>query len=55
MLIINNLHLEDKKINYNKFMPALSRALNEFACFYKCEKIELSKNIPSNIKRKITI
>ena len=55
ILIINNLHLEHKKINYNKFMPAISRALNEFACFHKCEKIELSKKIPANIKRKITI
>jgi uncharacterized protein YcaQ len=37
------------------FMPALSRALNEFACFHKCEKIELSKNIPTKISHKITI
>lgn len=55
ILIINNLHLEDKKINYNKFIPALSRAIRDFADFHNCEKIDLSKNIPSKISHKITI
>ncbi len=55
ILIINNLHLEDKKINYNKFIPALSRTLKDFADFHNCEKIELSKNIPAKISHKIKI
>jgi len=46
ILIINNLHLENKKINYNEFMPALSSALNNFARFNKCAKTDFSKQIP---------
>jgi uncharacterized protein YcaQ len=55
ILIINHLHLEDKKINYNKFIPALSRTLKDFADFHNCEKIELSKSIPTKISHKIKI
>lgn len=55
ILIINNLHLEDKKIDYNKFIPALSSAIKDLADFHNCEKIDLSKNIRSRISYKITI
>lgn len=52
-LIINNLHLEDKNLNYNKFIPAFSDALKNFARFNTCEKIQFNKNIPSKIRRYI--
>ncbi len=55
ILIINNLHLEHKKINYTKFIPALTRALKDFVDFHNCEKIELNRNIPAKISHKITI
>lgn len=55
ILIIKNLHLEDKKIDHNKFIPALSHAIEDLADFHNCEKIDLSKNIPSRIFHKITI
>lgn len=55
ILIINNLHLENKKMNYNKFMPALARALKDFAHFHKCEKIELNKRIPTKLRHKINV
>ncbi len=53
-LIINNLHLEDKKLDFKTFIPALSQCLKDFARFHKCEDIELSKNIPARIRRLIS-
>jgi hypothetical protein len=50
-----NLFLKKQLLINPKLPEGKAGALNEFACFHKCEKIELSKNIPSNIKRKITI
>ncbi len=52
--IINNLHLEGKKLDLKTFIPALSKCLKEFARFHKCEEIELSKNIPARIRRMIS-
>jgi len=52
-LIINNLHLEDKKIDFKTFIPALSRSLHEFAHFNNCEKIELNNKISSQIRHVI--
>lgn len=53
ILIINNLHLENKKIDYKKFRPALAEVLNELSRFHNCEKIEFNKKIPSKITRAI--
>jgi len=53
-VIINNLYLEDKKLDLKTFVPALSKCLKKFAHFHKCEEIELSKNIPARIRRIIS-
>lgn len=54
VFIVNNLHLEGKKLDLKTFIPALSKCLKEFARFHKCEEIELSKNIPTRIRRIIS-
>ncbi len=53
ILIINNLHLSDKKLDHKTFIPALSQSLREFAHFNKCEEIQLSKKIAPKIRHKI--
>lgn len=55
ILIVNNLHLEEKELNYNRFFPALSRALSEFARFHNCEKIQLNEEIPAKIRREVLV
>ena len=54
VLIINNLHIENKDLDYNEFMPALSTTLNKFASFHNFEKIEFSKKVPAKIKHNIS-
>jgi len=53
-LIINNLHLESKKLDYGCFFPDFAHTLKEFSDFNNCETIHLSKQIPAKIVRKIT-
>ena len=53
ILKINNIHFENKKIDYKKFIPSLSSALKDFARFNDCNNIEINKKIPSKIKRNI--
>jgi uncharacterized protein YcaQ len=48
-LLIQNLHLHDNRIDYKKFGPAFTRALNDFAEFHKCPKIQFNKNISKKI------
>ncbi len=53
ILIINNLHLESKKLDYGHFSPAFSNSLKEFANFNKCKTIQLNKQIPAKVTRNI--
>ena len=53
IFFINNIHLEDKKLDYIQFMPALAQTLNDFCRFHDCEKVALNKNIPAKIRRYI--
>lgn len=53
-LSINNLHIEVRGLDYSTFGPAFGRALNEFARFHNCPKIEFTNNIPSKIIRNIS-
>ncbi len=52
--IINNLHIEDKKLDHKTFIPALSQCLKEFAHFHECDEIELNKNIPARMRRMLS-
>lgn len=51
ILLIQNLHLHDHHINYKQFGPAFVQALNDFAEFHKCPKIQINKNISHKILR----
>ncbi len=50
-LIINKLHIEDRKLDLKTFIPALSRCLKEFARFHACDEIKLNIRIPARIRR----
>ena len=49
ILIINNLHLEDKKLDYDCFFPAFTNSLKEFSKFNNCDTVQLNKNIPEKV------
>lgn len=54
VLIINNLHLGNTKLDHRQFLPKLSQTLSAFAQFHDCNRIELRK-IPPIIKNKLAI
>jgi uncharacterized protein YcaQ len=47
--LIQNLHLHNNRIDYKRFGPAFAQALNDFAQFHKCPKIQFSKSISHKI------
>jgi uncharacterized protein YcaQ len=47
--LVQNIHLLDHRINYKRFGPAFVLALNYFAKFHKCPKIQFNKNVPKKI------
>lgn len=47
--LVQNIHLFNHRINYKRFGPAFAQALNNFAQFHKCPKIQLNKNVPKKI------
>jgi len=47
--LIQNLHLHNNRIDIKQFGPAFARALNKFAEFHKCPKIQFNKNISHRI------
>jgi len=54
VLIINNLHLENTKLDHQQFLPKLSQTLSAFAQFHDCNRIELRK-IPPIVKNKLAV
>ncbi len=55
ILFISNLHFEKDISLTRRFMLALSRALWTFAEFNQCKHIHISKNIPTKIRRQLSI
>jgi uncharacterized protein YcaQ len=53
ILLINNIHLEDKKIISKEFMNAFAQSLLKFRDFHNCKKIEFNRKIPIKIRRAI--
>ncbi|MGD9380802.1 MAG: crosslink repair DNA glycosylase YcaQ family protein, partial [candidate division WOR-3 bacterium] len=54
VLLINSMHFEKEFKPDKIFLPALAKALNEFAAFNGCEHIELDKDVPTKIARKLS-
>ena len=54
VLLINNLHFEEKFKPSNVFLSALANSLNDFATFNACEHINLNRDIPANIARRLS-
>ncbi|UCD18869.1 MAG: YcaQ family DNA glycosylase [candidate division WOR-3 bacterium] len=54
VLLIQNLHLEKSFREQNSFSEALSAAINEFARFNNCERVEMNCRIASQIKGRIS-
>jgi len=54
VLLIQNLHLENNIDEKDAFFRNLPTAINNFAGFNKCEKVEITKRVPSKITRKIS-
>jgi len=47
--LIRNIHLHDNRIDYKRFGPTFTQALNNFAHFHKCPKIQFAKNVPRKL------
>lgn len=54
VLLINSIHFEKEFRPGKFFLCGLADALNEFASFNKCARIELNKDIPTKIARKLS-
>jgi uncharacterized protein YcaQ len=54
VLLIQNFHLEKNTDEKGAFIKALAIAINDFARFNRCEKVELAKRVPSRITKKIS-
>ena len=53
ILIISNLYLENKKMDYDYFFPAYTNSLKEFYKFNNCYTVQLNKQIPEKVTRNI--
>jgi len=53
ILFINNLHLENKKLDYYYFFPVFTNSLKEFSKFNNCDTVQLNKQIPEKVTRNI--
>jgi len=53
ILIINNVHIEDKKVISKGFIRAFAQSLQNFSRFHSCEKIEFNKKISTKITKTI--
>jgi uncharacterized protein YcaQ len=53
VLLIQNLHIEKYIDDQDVFFKALATAINDFAGFNECERVEVNNNVPSRVKRKI--
>ncbi len=54
VLLIQNLHIEKNVDDQKVFLNALASAMNDFAMFNKCERIEMKAKIPAAIKRRLS-
>jgi uncharacterized protein YcaQ len=54
VLLVQNLHIEKDVDNQRVFLHALASAMNDFAMFNKCERIEIRAKIPATIKRRLS-
>jgi len=52
-LIIKNLVLENKPLNWEELLPVFTKSLNEFMVFNGCQEIEIVKTIPHSLKKQL--
>jgi len=53
VLLLRHVHLEKRELNQSRFFSAFSRALREFCRFHDCELVELSQEIPGEIRHRL--
>ncbi len=53
ILLIQSMHIEKKVDDDGVFFKTLAHAINNFAQFNQCERVEMNTDVPSRVKRKI--